>query len=342
MPQSRKWLLTFNNPADHGYQQDAIVEQLETFASVLYWCMCDEIGSEGTYHTHLYIAFKTPRMHTVIENAFPGAHRDIVRGASQQNRDYILKDGEKYNKQPDGSYDYTDSGGKQHTGTNYTDTFREWGEMPRERQGKGKDVEQIYNMLKDGATNNEIVEAVPSAMLSLEKVNQTRSMLRDADFAHKWRELEVTYIFGGTGMGKTRSVMDRYGYDNCYRVTDYKHPFDTYDGQDVIIFEEFRGNLRHGDMLNYLDGYPLLLPCRYFNRQACYTKVFIITNVEPEGQYIGVDLASREAFFRRIHTVHAFDYDGVKVYGSVQAYQLRSVSRAYDMEDYETQLEFET
>ena len=44
----------------------------------------------------------------------------------------------------------------------------------------------------------------------------------------------------------------------------------------MLIFEEFRGGLKHGDMLNSLDGYPLLLPCRYFNRQASYTKVFII------------------------------------------------------------------
>jgi len=285
MPQSRKWLLTFNNPADHGNSQNTIIERLDKFSSVLYWCMCDEIGSEGTYHTHLYIAFKTPRMHSVIENAFPGVHRDIVRGVSRQNRDYILKDGEKYNKQSDGSYNYVDTSGKRHQGTNYTDTFREWGEMPQEQQGKGKDVERIYSLLKDGASNHEIVEAVPSAMLSLEKVNQTRSMLRDSDYASKWRELDVTYIFGGTGTGKTRSVVDKYGYENCYRVTDYKHPFDTYDGQSVIVFEEFRGNLRHGDMLNYLDGYPLLLPCRYFNRQACYTKVFIITNIPPDGQY---------------------------------------------------------
>ena len=113
----------------------------------------------------------------------------------------------------------------------------------------------------------------------------------------------MTYIFGKTGSGKTRSVMEKFGYENCYRVTDYKHPFDTYDGQDDIIFEEFRGGLKHGDMLNYLDGYPLLLPCRYFNRQACYTKVFLITNIPPDEQYVNVDRESREAFFRHIHTV---------------------------------------
>lgn len=55
MPQSRKWQLTFNNPADHGFTHDAITAAIENLASVVYWCMCDEVGSEGTYHTHLYI-----------------------------------------------------------------------------------------------------------------------------------------------------------------------------------------------------------------------------------------------------------------------------------------------
>lgn len=321
MPQSRKWQLTFNNPAEHGFDHASISDKIGSFASVVYWCMCDEVGSEGTYHTHLYIAFQNPKSHTVLENAFPGAHRENVKGTSQQNRDYVLKDGEKYNKQPDGSYDYTDSSGKRHIGVNHSDTFQEWGEMPAEHQGKSKDVEIIYSMLKDGASNLEIVDSVPSAMLNIDKVERTRSMLRDAEFASSWRDLEVTYIFGSTGAGKTRSVMDKYGYQSCYRVTDYKHPFDTYDGQDVIIFEEFRGGLKHGDMLNYLDGYPLLLPCRYFNRQACYTKVFIVTNIPPDEQYMSIDRETRSAFFRRIHTVMHYEKNGrVTSYEGVQAY----------------------
>lgn len=324
MPQSRKWQLTFNNPVEHGFTHDKIVEGIEALAAVRYWCMCDEVGHEGTYHTHLYIVFDNPKLHTVLANAFPGAHRENVKGTSQQNRDYVLKDGEKYNKQPDGSYDYLDSSGTRHTGINYSDTFQEFGELPHEQQGKSKDVEKILALVRDGASNYEIVEAVPSAMMNLEKVDRTRSMFRDKLFSESWRDLEVTYIFGKTGAGKTRSVMDEYGYSSCYRVTDYKHPFDTYDGQDVIIFEEFRSSLKHGDMLNYLDGYPLLLPCRYFNRQACYTKVFIITNVPPDEQYCGVDPESRHAFFRRIHKVveyvtrpdgpQAVTYPGVDAY----------------------------
>ena len=115
--------------------------------------------------------------------------------------------------------------------------------------------------------------------------------------------------------------MEHYGYAACYRVTDYKHPFDTYDGQDVIIFEEFRGGLKHGDMLNYLDGYPLLLPCRYFNRQACYTKVFLISNIPPEYQYPKINSESRAAFFRRIHKIKYFDTKGVKIYDCFADYR---------------------
>ncbi|MDE7219582.1 MAG: replication protein [Oscillospiraceae bacterium] len=323
MPQSRKWQLTINNPAEKGITHEVLKESLSKFAGMLYWCMCDETGSEGTYHTHVYFVLRTPTVHTVVENRFPSIHRENVKGTSQQNRDYVRKDGEKYNKSPDGSYSYIDGSGKTHIGTNHTDTFEEWGEMPVERQGKSKDVEKIYTLIKDGATNLEIIDAVPSGMMNIDKIERTRSILRDTHFANSWRELHVTYIFGTTGVGKTRSVMDKYGYQNCYRVTDYRHPFDTYDGQDVLILEEYRSQFKIADILNYLDGYPLLLPCRYFNRQACYSKVFIISNLPLEKQYTNVIQESRAAFFRRIHQVREYQNGSVLEYDSISKYMTR-------------------
>ena len=324
MPQSRKWQLTVNNPLEKGLTHEVLKEALAKFTGMLYWCMCDEEGDEcETYHTHIYFVLRTATRHTVVDNRFPNIHREIVRGTSADNRAYVLQDGEKYQKQPDGFYDYTDTSGKQHKGKNYSDTFEEWGEMPQEHQGKSKDVERIYSMIKDGASNLEIVDAVPSGMMSIEKIERTRSMLRDSAFADSWRDLTVTYIFGTTGVGKTRSVMDKFGYRNCYRVTDYKHPFDTYDGQDVLILEEYRSQFKIADILNYLDGYPLLLPCRYFNRQACFTKVFLITNISLEDQYRTVSEESRNAFLRRIHKVVQHGLNGPVEYDSVPAYLAR-------------------
>lgn len=57
-------------------------------------------------------------------------------------------------------------------------------------------------------------------------------------------------------------------------------------------------------MLKYLDGYPLMLPCRYSNKVACYTKVFLISNIPLSAQYPNVQLSEPEtycAFCRRIN-----------------------------------------
>lgn len=321
LKQSRKWLITINNPLDHGYDHDAIKNILSKVrGNSLYWCMCDEEGDEcETLHTHIFLYRSSPFTARQIDNLFPKMHRDNCYGTAKESRAYVLKDGDKYNKQEDGSYCYTDSTGKEHKGINHSDTFEEFGTCPDEHQGKSAAAVLIVDMVKDGASNRQIVETVASAYKDIDKIERVRSMFRDAEFASKWRDLDVTYAFGKTGAGKTRSVMDTYGYQNCYRVTDYKHPFDTYDGQDVIIFEEFRSGLKHGDMLNYLDGYPLLLPCRYFNRQACYTKVFIISNIPPDEQYRNIDQESRNAFFRRITSVLHYEENGKKtLYGSVR------------------------
>ncbi len=321
--QGRKWQVTINNPLEHGFTHDRIIEIMSNVrGKSLYWCMCDEEGDEcETLHTHVFIYRGSPFTARQIDNLFPKMHRDACYGTCAENRAYILKDGEKFHKDETGAYSYIDSNGKHHEGVNFSNTFFEVGECPDEHQGRSSASEVVLAMIKDGYSNEDIVDAVPTAYKDLEKLERTRSMYRDSRFRDSWRDLHVTYIFGKTGSGKTRSVMEQYGYLNCYRVTDYKHPFDTYDGQDVLIFEEFRGGLKHGDMLNYLDGYPLLLPCRYFNRQACFTKVFIITNIPPEEQYMNVDTESRLAFWRRIHEVKEYKADGrISIHAGVQAY----------------------
>ena len=90
-------------------------------------------------------------------------------------------------------------------------------------------------------------------------------------------------------------------------------PLITYKGQEVIKFEEFRSSLKIQDMLNYLDGYPLELPCRYANKIACNTKVYIITNIPLCEQYESIQnehIETWQAFKRRIKRVIYYGTDG--------------------------------
>ena len=159
--------------------------------------------------------------------------------------------------------------------------------------------------------------------MNIEKIERCRQIVKEEQFKNSFRMLNVGYFFGKAGMGKTRAIMELYGYSKVYRVTDYKNPFDSYKGQDIILFDEFRSSLPIVNMLNYLDGYPLDLPCRYMNKVACYTKVFIVSNIPLEAQYTTLQKEEPETwqgFLRRIHTVKQYTDNKIIEWKSPQEY----------------------
>jgi len=65
---SRKYLLTFNNPEEHGFTHERIKQVLTQFSGVTYWCMCDETGE--TFHTHLYFCTNNPVQFQTVHQRF--------------------------------------------------------------------------------------------------------------------------------------------------------------------------------------------------------------------------------------------------------------------------------
>lgn len=89
----RKYQITINNPVDKGFSHATIKDILSGLTGCLYWCMCDEIGQQGTLHTHVYAAFKNAVMFQTMQQRFYGAHIEDARGTHRENRDYIRKEG---------------------------------------------------------------------------------------------------------------------------------------------------------------------------------------------------------------------------------------------------------
>lgn len=79
--------------------------------------------------------------------------------------------------------------------------------------------------------------------------------------------------------------MEKHGYSNVYKVTNYQHPFDGYNGEDVLLLDEFRLSIPFSELLQILDGYPCKLAARYADKVACFTKVYIVTNIPFQEQY---------------------------------------------------------
>jgi hypothetical protein len=290
--QSRKYAICQNNPLDYGFDHEKIKVALSNMKSISYYIMSDEIGEEGTYHTHIFTYSKSPIRYSTMCNNFPHADVKSAFGTCQQNRDYILKQGK-----------WT---GTEKSTTSVPGTTEEFGTLPDEHQGQKPELAILYDMVKSGYSNFEIIEHNSDFLFDIAKIEMVRLTVRQEEYKNKWRDLEVIYIFGKTGTGKTRGVMEKYGYENVYRSTSYQHPFDLYKGEDVIVFEEFNSSIKINDMLSYIDGYPVSLECRYANKIACFTKVYILSNVSLEKQYPNVkdeNFSTWQAFIRRIHKV---------------------------------------
>ena len=251
-------------------------------------------GEQGYKHYQIYIENPTQISFSTLKKLLPNCHLEKRRGTKQEAYDYVTKPetriGEPFGN---GEIDLT------------------------EHQGKRTDLQKITAMLNNGATEFEIRQEFPSQYLLMKsKIREYIQSLKEEQFKNVRRlDLQVIYIFGSTGAGKTRYVLDKYGDENVFRMTRYgkredEEKFDGYAGQDVIIFEEFRSRISISNMLNYLDVYGVALPARYGDKTACYTKVYIISNWTLEQQYKNIQAEYPEtwkAFLRRIHYIWAYD-----------------------------------
>lgn len=309
--QSRKWQLTINNPIEKGFTHDKIKAVLSELKPCVYWCIADEAGGQtNTYHTHMFIVGKSPIRFSRMKNLFPESHIESAYSSCEDNVSYIKKEG-KWEKSEKGL-------------TKIEGTFEEWGELPPEHRGEKPELSILYEMIKSGMSNYEIIESNQDYLFDTDKIERVRLILKQEEFKNTWRDVEVTYIYGKTGAGKTRNVMESYGYENVFRITDYLHPYDLYKGEDIVCLEEYNSSIKINDILSVIDGYPVKLACRYSDKIACFTKVYFLTNISLEKQYPNVQIEAPEtwkAFLRRIKKViHYKSETEIITYNSVDEY----------------------
>ena len=220
------YFLTINNPVPHGFDHCAIKEIfISHFSTVRYFCMADEIGANGTYHTHVYVCFTSRVRFSMVKKYFQEAHIDIAKGSVGNCIAYIKKTGKWENSEK--------------AETRVEGTYEEWGKIP-EQKGVLPEMEELLGMIDSGYTNSEILRMNNDYILNVEKLDRVRTILLEDKFkSHRRLDLKVIYISGATGTGKTRTVLDTHGDANVYRVSDYSHPFDGYECQPVIAFDEF-------------------------------------------------------------------------------------------------------
>ena len=177
-PQSRRWSLTINNPKDCGLDHDTIIERLHLFHP-RYFCLADEIGESGTYHTHIYLFSHSPIRFSTIKNRFPPAHIEKSMKGSVANRDYITKSGK-----------WADT---KKAGTSVEGTFFEFGDIPTEAEEDSPSMYALMGCVEQGMTNAEIIRQKPSYAFRLKGIDEMRDTLQAERYIKENRAVQVLY-----------------------------------------------------------------------------------------------------------------------------------------------------
>lgn len=273
--QSRKWQLTINNPQKCGYDEDKIYSILNLF-NPDYFCFAFEISGTGTLHLHIFIYSKSPMRFSTVQRRFPTAHIEKARGTVKANRDYIGKNG-KWAEDKKAE-------------TAIKNSFFEFGDIPSEKEEGNPKMYELLQRVKSGETTIQIIDSEPSFAFKCRDINLLRETYHNETFLNKKREILVEYIFGDSIAEITKYIYSKHSPSDVCRVADYSGKngvrFDVYNGEDVLVMQNYNSQIELSELINYLDGYPIKLPARYYNRVACYTHVYIVSNFPISQQYI--------------------------------------------------------
>ncbi|MEY8324653.1 hypothetical protein AALB47_12185 [Lachnospiraceae bacterium 54-11] len=301
----RKWQITINNIDEIGIDFDNLKNIIKKrWPAVEYFCYCEEVGKEtGKRHWHMFLKHPNGINGSSILKVFPGAHLEYCTGTCKQNRDYIYKEGK---------YEGSEKEDTRQEGMQY-----EFGECPEESQGQRNDLIELRELIKTGKSNAEIYSINAQYLKYANSIDKIRLDILSDKNGNEWRDIEVTYIEGATGTGKTRGIVESYGYRNIWRIVKDDYSWNGYVDQDVAVFEEFRNTFAFTDMLNFLDGHPVQGRAMHGFRQLGYKNVFMCSNWRLDEQYKNIQEEHPrdwQAFLRRINKVIIREKAGDKVF----------------------------
>lgn len=180
--------------------------------------------------------------------------------------------------------------------------FYSHGEQPADERTR-TDMNELRQDIADCTPYDEMFKKYTWLMIqSGDKILKAQQKHKQQKFKNTVRQVYVTYIYGKERAGKTTYPERVLGYEpmEIGLVGDYNTTgmFDEYESQDLIVFDEFDSQVEITKMNKYLDGRPCALPARNYNRVACYTKVFIISNYPLDYHYRKARADGKEPSYR--------------------------------------------
>lgn len=271
---AKRWVFTINMKSFDSVGEEAVCwgltgsdgpqgEWYKYKKDIEYLHFQEECGDEGTHHLQGIVIFKKEMRLSELKAFHPRAHWEVMRGTPQQADEYTRK-----------------AETKVQDGLELTiGTLPE--RIHKKRQEKEEDAEDELENVKVAYKRPADIDG---AILRTPGFIAAYNALT-ADVLGPYRpNIKIITLVGPPGTGKSYAIQKWlpkhgrciYGNSGCW----FQNPT-----EDVMIFEEFNGQIPLQKMLLLLDAYPLSLEIKGGMRPALYTTVVITSNTNPSMWY---------------------------------------------------------
>lgn len=186
---------------------------------IIYAVACLE-EAPTTLHEHIHCYIHYEKSVKIYKKNLFGSHVELCFGTGKENEDYIKKDGH---------------------------IIWEYGENPTGmRARKTITVKDAINM-----THNEIEEAPASSYRWIKLIKEEELIRKWRMEGPKWEPIEVEWLFGPTGTGKTRYSVEQKAIEVHYK----DGFFSDWGDARILSLEEMRGEIPYGLLLQLTDSY---------------------------------------------------------------------------------------
>lgn len=248
----------------------------------------------GKEHLQGYAELKHPTKLSTFQNYFKPCgkfHVEAAKGSQQDNIKYCSKEESRIRE-----------------------TIKHG--TPTE-QGRRSDLEGVAKAVLDGATLEDIARDNPACFVR--NCKGLQALHAFANKPTKRPEPTIKYLWGKPGCGKSylvRAMVEMEHGEDVYWCNEHAQGwFDGYEGQSVVVFDDFTGKFPLNEMLKVLDYGPLNMWVKG-SRVALKAHTFYFTsNFPPEHIYLGID--HQPAWLNRItgdryQDVEVWDEEQVK------------------------------
>ncbi len=237
----------------NGWLQSLLDEKL-----ICYGVGQIECGSHA--HFQFYLILSDPHILSWLKKRISGAaHWEKARGSPLQNKAYCTKED-------------TRVGGPWEVGV------MKW-------QGYRSDLEAVAEMVNEKCSIKEIANSFPNTFMRYHRgIDALKRALNTEPRKIGPEGPEVWIFWGDPGTGKTRTAFER--WPDAYVKPNNGKWWDGYDGQETVIFDDFKGSaMSLHDFQRVIDRYPLQMEVKggYVNVNA--TRYVFTSNHPPAEWY---------------------------------------------------------